>query len=80
MFPHKGVQKLKSIIDIMDQKSVSIFEAKKLALQQGDEAVLRQVGEGKDIMSILSAPSALESRTLHSLSDSEGEYGSIRRR
>ncbi|KAI0930907.1 hypothetical protein AcV7_004962 [Taiwanofungus camphoratus] len=53
MFPHKGVQKLKSIIDIMDQKSVSIFEAKKLALQQGDEAVLRQVGEGKDIMSIL---------------------------
>ncbi|OBZ67636.1 Docosahexaenoic acid omega-hydroxylase CYP4F3 [Grifola frondosa] len=47
------VQKLKLIINTMYQRSIDIFEAKKAALQKGDEAILQQVGEGKDIMSIL---------------------------
>jgi len=38
----------------MGKKSAQIYEMKKSALQNGDEASLRQVGEGKDIMSILS--------------------------
>jgi hypothetical protein len=42
------------MIDIMHDTSVEIFEAKKKALQEGDEAVLKQAGGGKDIMSILS--------------------------
>jgi hypothetical protein len=37
----------------MDRTSIQIFEAKKLALQKGDEAVLQQGGRGKDIVSIL---------------------------
>lgn len=54
-FPNKQVQKAKSIVDTLTKRSTEIFEAKKAALEQGDEAVARQVGEGKDIMSILSA-------------------------
>ncbi|EJF59817.1 cytochrome P450 [Dichomitus squalens LYAD-421 SS1] len=53
MFPHKGVQQLKSIVDVMHERSLEIFQLKKQALEQGDEAVAHQVGEGKDIMSIL---------------------------
>jgi hypothetical protein len=37
----------------MDKTSVEIYEHKKLALQRGEEAVLQQIGRGKDIMSIL---------------------------
>ena len=55
VFPHKGVQKLKSIVDVMHERSVEIYNLKKQALDQGDEAVAHQVGEGKDIMSILRA-------------------------
>ena len=53
--PHAGLQRIKEIVDTMHRCSVSIFESKKAALAAGDESVLRQVGEGKDIMSILSA-------------------------
>ncbi|TBU37650.1 hypothetical protein BD309DRAFT_599912, partial [Dichomitus squalens] len=53
MFPHKGVQQLKSIVGVMHERSLEIFQLKKQALEQGDEAVAHQVGEGKDIMSIL---------------------------
>ena len=53
LFPHEGVQQLKSIIDVMHRRSVEIFEEKKRALEKGDEAVMHQIGEGKDIMSIL---------------------------
>lgn len=55
VFPNKQVQKLKSIVDTMATRSVEIFEAKKAALDQGDEVLAQQVGEGKDIMSLLSA-------------------------
>lgn len=47
-------QNLKTVIDIMDQKSKEIFHSKKTALLKRDEAVVRQVGDGKDILSILS--------------------------
>lgn len=47
------MQELREIIDIMYNTSVEIFEAKKKALEEGDEAVERQVAKGKDIMSIL---------------------------
>jgi hypothetical protein len=38
----------------MDKTSREVFEEKKKALATGDEAVAKQVSEGKDIMSILS--------------------------
>ncbi|CCL99519.1 uncharacterized protein FIBRA_01537 [Fibroporia radiculosa] len=51
--PHGEVQAVKTIIDTMDRRSRAIYESKKAALRAGDEAVLQQMGEGKDIMSIL---------------------------
>ncbi|KAI0917649.1 hypothetical protein AcW1_010348 [Taiwanofungus camphoratus] len=53
MIPWPQLQRLKDIVDTMSDKSTEIFLSKKRALQRGDESVLRQVGEGKDIMSIL---------------------------
>ena len=53
LLPHKGVQKLKSIVDVMHYRSVEIYRSKKEALEKGDEAVSQQIGEGRDLMSIL---------------------------
>ncbi|EGO03006.1 hypothetical protein SERLA73DRAFT_84927 [Serpula lacrymans var. lacrymans S7.3] len=51
--PWKTLREFKQNVDIMTETSSSVFEAKKIAIQKGDEAVLQQVGQGKDIMSIL---------------------------
>ncbi|KAF9238637.1 cytochrome P450 [Melanogaster broomeanus] len=53
IIPSKDLHELLRVVDIMDKTSIDIFEAKKKALLMGDEAVLKQVGRGKDIMSIL---------------------------
>ena len=53
LVPHEGMQKVKAIVDVMHRRSVEIFEEKKRELEKGDEAVVHQIGEGKDIMSIL---------------------------
>jgi len=52
-FPRKAVREMKVIVDTMCESSTEIYQAKKAALEKGDEGVTRQVGEGKDIMSIL---------------------------
>ena len=54
LIPHKGVRLMKKFVDGMHRESVKIYKAKLEALARGDEAVAKQVGEGKDIMSILS--------------------------
>ncbi|KAI0716800.1 cytochrome P450 [Earliella scabrosa] len=51
--PHQGLHKLNSIVDTLNRRSIEIYEAKKRALEEGDEAVTKQMGEGRDIMSIL---------------------------
>lgn len=53
IFPHRGVQHMKAVVDVMHRRSIDIYKEKKRALEQGDEAVTRQIGAGKDIMSIL---------------------------
>ncbi|KAI0628892.1 cytochrome P450 [Trametes polyzona] len=53
MIPNKTVQRLKTVIDTLHERAVAICEEKKRILIQGDEAFKNQVGEGKDIMSIL---------------------------
>ena len=53
--PSADVQRAKALADTMHRNSIRIFEEKKKALAAGDEKAMRQVGEGKDIMSILSA-------------------------
>ena len=54
LLPDRRVQHLKDIADFLDSQARSIISKKRLALKEGDEAVTQQVGEGKDIMSILS--------------------------
>ncbi|KAG1740657.1 cytochrome P450 [Suillus lakei] len=53
IFPWKALKEICGIVDIMDETWTKVFEEKKRALSEGDDAVLHQVGEGKDIMSIL---------------------------
>lgn len=53
--PIKAVRRLVEIVDVMDRTSVEVLTNKKAALAQGDAAVMKQIGQGKDIMSILSA-------------------------
>ncbi|PSR84002.1 hypothetical protein PHLCEN_2v5553 [Hermanssonia centrifuga] len=47
------IQELRQIVDIVADRSKEILDGKRKALEDGDEAVNMQVGEGKDIMSIL---------------------------
>ena len=45
---------MKVLVDVVHDRSVEIYHAKKQALEQGDGAAAQQIGEGKDLMSILS--------------------------
>ncbi|KAJ3490087.1 hypothetical protein NLI96_g1671 [Meripilus lineatus] len=51
--PLKNVQAARKLSDLMDKTSREILASKRKALVEGDEAVHRQVGAGKDIMSVL---------------------------
>ncbi|KAA1472320.1 cytochrome P450 [Dentipellis sp. KUC8613] len=62
--------KLVGIVDIMDETTREVFERKKAALAQGDDALLHQIGEGRDIMSILLKASLAASEQDH-MSDIE---------
>ncbi|KAJ2970021.1 hypothetical protein NUW54_g12828 [Trametes sanguinea] len=53
MIPAEQVQRMKDISDILHARSVLIFNEKKAALARGDESIKHQIGEGRDIMSIL---------------------------
>ena len=52
--PLKLVKDMKALVDVYHNTSVEIFEAKKHAFQQGNEELAAQIGQGKDIISILS--------------------------
>ena len=51
--PLQRVKRCLEIVDHLDTVSRGILKSKKDALEKGDEAVLSQMGEGKDIMSVL---------------------------
>ncbi|EIN07116.1 cytochrome P450 [Punctularia strigosozonata HHB-11173 SS5] len=51
--PIKRVQRLRYVTEALEKASREVYNAKKEALQRGDEAVMQQIGRGKDIMSIL---------------------------
>ena len=55
LFPHAGVQEAKRFVDTIHRLSIHIYHEKIRALELGDETVANQVGEGKDLMSILSS-------------------------
>ena len=53
MVPMQQVQRVKEIVDILDQNTREIFFGKRAAMEAGDAAVKEQVANGNDIMSIL---------------------------
>ncbi|PIL33301.1 cytochrome P450 [Ganoderma sinense ZZ0214-1] len=53
LIPHESVRRMRHIVDTMYDRSKEIYEAKKALIESGDDAVLHQVGEGRDVMSIL---------------------------
>jgi hypothetical protein len=53
--PLKRLRQMRDIVDVMEETSEQVFNSKKEAFLRGDEAVLNQVGKGKDILSILCA-------------------------
>lgn len=53
LYPSQTIQTVKKIVETMHTTSVEVFKSKTTALAQGDQAVAMQVGEGKDIMSVL---------------------------
>lgn len=53
LVPIQKIQHLKQMIDILHERSKEIFQAKRAAIERGDEMILHMVGEGKDVMSIL---------------------------
>ena len=44
---------MKEVIGILHEESVFIYESKKKALTEEEDSVVRQVGKGKDILSVL---------------------------
>ncbi|KAI0760468.1 cytochrome P450 [Fomes fomentarius] len=61
LFPHEGVQHLKAIVDVMHRRSIEIYKEKIRALEKGDEAVKQNIGEGRDLISILMRANMLAS-------------------
>ncbi|KAJ7158842.1 cytochrome P450 [Mycena filopes] len=51
--PWKDLHTGRDILDMMYDHAVQIYNAKKAALERGDEAVSQQISQGKDIISIL---------------------------
>jgi hypothetical protein len=43
------------LAEAMNTQAVGVYEAKKRLLESGDDVTAKQVGEGKDLISLLSA-------------------------
>ena len=54
LIPWKTLHQIRDISDVIHNTAVEIISSKKRALEDGDEAAERQIGQGKDILSILS--------------------------
>jgi len=53
LIPSEAIKRLREIVDIFHDTSVELIESKKEALRKGDQALAAQIGQGKDILSIL---------------------------
>ncbi|KAF6754459.1 cytochrome P450 [Ephemerocybe angulata] len=51
--PWKDLHDARDIVDVMWDTATKIVESKKQAIREGDDSIARQVGKGKDIISIL---------------------------
>lgn len=81
ILPWKNLHQMRDIADYMYKVAIDIFEEKKRTLEAGDEAIKNQIGKGKDVISVLSKPSALAFRSITlDVCSSEGKYQSLQRR
>ncbi|KAJ3823087.1 cytochrome P450 [Lentinula raphanica] len=53
LLPWRDLHHLRDMVDYMYHVAQTIYEGKKRALEMGDEAVVLQVGGGKDVVSVL---------------------------
>lgn len=53
ILPIKALHALKDISDTINKRCEEIFLVKKALLESGDQNMVHQVGEGKDLMSLL---------------------------
>jgi hypothetical protein len=53
--PWKALNRVIELTDIMNANAKEIYETKKRLLESGDSTTVKQVGDGKDIISLLSA-------------------------
>ncbi|KAJ3921772.1 cytochrome P450 [Lentinula edodes] len=51
--PWRTLHDVRDMVNYMHELSVEIYEEKKRAFAEGDEAVVRQIGKGKDLLSIM---------------------------
>ena len=54
MLPWPKLNELMDIAETLNAEARRVYETKKKLLELGDDATVKQVGEGKDILSILS--------------------------
>ena len=55
LIPDSRLRSMTWIVDTIWDAAKDIFYSKRMALEKGEEAMVQQVGEGKDLMSILRA-------------------------
>jgi hypothetical protein len=53
LLPWKSLHEARDTVNSLHTLANDVIEAKKSALRQGDYAVLEEIGEGKDILSVL---------------------------
>jgi hypothetical protein len=55
ILPWKNLNHMIKLADFIYANARGIYETKKRLLESGDDATVKQVGDGKDIISLLSA-------------------------
>ena len=53
--PIGSIQRMKTVCDVINARSLEIYAEKKKAIERGDQELLHAMGEGKDMLSILRA-------------------------
>ncbi|KAJ3480638.1 hypothetical protein NLI96_g8207 [Meripilus lineatus] len=53
LVPIAKIQRLKNLSDTINAEAAQVVAQRRLAIQSGEGAILQEVGEGKDIMSVL---------------------------
>jgi len=51
--PWKNLHDVRDMVNYMHELSVEIYQEKQRALEEGEESVVKQIGQGKDLLSIM---------------------------